>query len=106
MNHSPSGVEPTDIEPWGAVVTYWCEGVYRRRWIVYSRHPEHDVQLVAEDLATCLELLVQHDAEYVNVADLDLLHDSFGTGPYPKDGWRGWDVCDVRKRLPAIAVAE
>jgi hypothetical protein len=31
---------------------------------------------------------------------------AFGTGPYPKDGWRWWDVCDLLKRLPDIAVAE
>jgi hypothetical protein len=87
MNHSSSGIEPTDIEPLAAVVTYWCEGISRRRWIVYSGQPEQYVQLVAEDLSKYMELLVQHYAEYENVADLDLLHESFGTGPYPEDGW-------------------
>jgi hypothetical protein len=51
-----------------------------------------------------MDLLVRRYAEYVNGADLDLLHDSFGTGSDPDDGWRWRDVCDVLKRLPAIAV--
>jgi hypothetical protein len=106
MNPCSRGVEPTDIEPWAAVVTYWCEGISGCRWIVYARQPEHYVQHVAEDISQWMDHLVQHYAEYVNVADLDLLHGSFGTGPYPEDGWSWWDVCDLLKRLPAIAVAE
>jgi hypothetical protein len=106
VNHCASGVEPIDIEPWAAVVTYWCEGISGYRRIVYSRQPEQYVQLMAEDLAKGMQLLVEHYAEDVNVADLDLLHESFGTGPYPEDGWSWWDVYDLLKRLPAIAVAE
>jgi hypothetical protein len=53
-----------------------------------------------------MDLLVPHYAEYVNGADLDPLHEAFGTGPYPKEGWSWRDVCDVLKRLPAIAVTE
>ena len=106
MNHASSGIEPTDIEPWAAVVTYWCKGIAGRRWIVYARQPELYVQLVAEDLSKAMELLVQYYAEDVNVADLKLLHESFGTGPYPADGWRWRDVCNVLRHLPDIAVAE
>jgi hypothetical protein len=106
MHNSSSGVEPTAFEPWAAVVTYWSEGISGRRRIVYARQPEHYVQHIAEDISQWMDHLVQHYAEDVNVADLDLLQESFGTGPYPEDGWRWWDVCDVLKRLPAIAVAE
>jgi hypothetical protein len=53
-----------------------------------------------------MDLLVQHHAEDVRVADLDLLHDAFGPGPSSEDGWRWWDVCDLLNRLPAIAVTE
>jgi hypothetical protein len=86
MNHCASSVEPTDIEPWAAVVTYWCEGIYGYRRIVYARQPEPSVKLVAEALSKGMELLVEHYAEDVNVADLDLLHEAFDTGPYP-EGW-------------------
>jgi hypothetical protein len=106
MNHCASSVEPTGIEPWAAVVTYWCEGIAGRRWIIFSRQPEHYVRLVAEDVARYMELLIEHHAEEVNVANLKLLHESFGTGHYPADGWHWRDVCNVLKRLPAIAVAE
>jgi hypothetical protein len=106
MNPCSSGVEPTDIEPWAAVLTFWCEGISGYRRIVYSWQPEQYVQHMAEDLAKGMQLLVEHYAEEVNGADLALLHESFGTGPYPEGGWSWWDVCDVLKRLPAIAVAE
>jgi hypothetical protein len=106
MNYASTGVAPADIQPWAAVVTYRCEGIYDYRRIVYSRQPEQYVQLVAEDLAKGMELLIEHYAEEVNVADLALLHESFGTGPYPPDGWGWLDVCDVLRRLAAVAVAE
>jgi len=76
------------MEPWGTVVTYWCEGIAGCRWMVYARQPEHYVRRVAENVSKYMELLVQHYAEEVNGADLDHLHASFGTDPYPQDGWR------------------
>lgn len=91
---------------WAAVVTYWCEGIYGSRWTVYSAQPEPYVRHVAEDLSQWMGILVEHYAEDVNLADLDLLHESFGTGPYPDNGWRWLDVGDVLKRLPDIAVAK
>jgi transposase len=52
-------VEPTDIEPWAAVVTYWCEGISGCRWIVYSWQPEQYVQLIAARLWP-IKLLTGH----------------------------------------------
>src|SRR5262249_4275326 len=36
----------------------------------------------------------------------EILHESFGTDPYPEDGWSWLDVDDLLKRLPEMAVAE
>jgi hypothetical protein len=106
MNHSSRGIEPAAFEPWAAVITYWFEGIAGRRWIIHSERPEHYVQQVAEDISKWMDLLLQHQAEYVNVAELELLHESFGTGPYPQNGWSWEDVRDLLKRLPAMAVSE
>jgi len=91
---------------WAAVVTYWCWGISGSRWIIYSAQPEQYVRRVAEDMSQWMRILVEHYAEDVNCADLDLLHESFGTSPYPADGWSWLDVEDLLKRLPDIAVAE
>jgi hypothetical protein len=64
------------------------------------------VRQVAEALSQWSDILVRYYAEYVNLSDLTLLHESFGTGPYPEEEWSWRNVCDLLKRLPDIAVAE
>lgn len=106
MNSSSQDRELADPERWAAVVTCWCDGVYGHRWIVYPEQPEQYVRQVAEDLSEWTLLLVEHYAEAVNLAELDLLHESFGSGPYLEDEWDWMTVCDLLKRLPDIAVAK
>jgi hypothetical protein len=91
---------------WSAVVMSWCEGIYRNRWIVCLAQPEQYVRRVAKDVSQSIHILVEHYAEAVNLAGLEDLHASFGTGPYPVDGWSLLNVDDLLERLPDIAVAE
>ena len=106
MNSSSQDRELTDPERWAAVTTYWCTGVYGYRWIVYPGQPERYVRQIAEELSQWMSNLVEHHAEYVNCAELDLLHESFGSGPYSEDEWGWMAVCDLLERLPDIAIAE
>ncbi len=106
MNSSSQDRAPTDPERWAAVATYWCDGISGHRWIVYPEQPERYVRQIAKDLSEWALLLVEHYAEDVNCAELNLLHESFGTGPYSEDEWDWMAVCDLLKRLPDIAIAE
>src|SRR5262245_48056055 len=91
---------------WASVVTNWCRGIYKSHWIVHPAQPEEYVRRVAEYVSQSMRILVKHYAEEVNLADLEILHESFGTGPYPEHGWSWLDVDDLLKRLPDMAVAE
>ena len=106
MNSSSQDRKLTDPERWAAVATYWCDGISGHRWIVYPEQPEQYVRQIAKDLSEWAILLVEHYAEAVNLAELDLLHEAFGTGPYSEDAWDWMAVCDLLKRLPDIAIAE
>ena len=106
MNSSSQDREPTDPGRWASVATYWCDGISGHRWIVYPEQPEQYVRRVAEELSEWTLLLVEHYAEAVNLAELDLLHEAFGSGPYSEDEWDWMVVCDLLKRLPDIAIAE
>lgn len=96
----------TGDQPWAAVLTYWCEGVYGSRSVIYQMRPEKYVREAAENLAQYSSTLVEHYAEYINCADLDVLHESFGSGAYPDDGWGCTEVLGLLERLPVIAVEE
>jgi hypothetical protein len=99
-------IEYTELEPWAGLLTYWHEGVYDYQRIVYSTHPERYVREIAEVLSQSTSTLVEYYAEYVNYAELELIHESFGTGSYPDNGLSWLDVSDLLKRLPDIAVVE
>lgn len=92
------------MERWAAVVTCWCDGVYGYRWIVYPGQPERYVRQIAEELSQWMSNLVEHYAEDVNCAELDLLHESFGSGPYSEDDWTSWILRPRASRRLAICL--
>ena len=48
-------------------------------------------------------MLVEHYWDEVSSADLDLLHENYGDGEYPEDGW-GWDdVTGLVASVPVIS---
>jgi hypothetical protein len=89
-----------------AMLTYWSDGVYGYRWISLEKDPASLVARVAQELAEAAVPLVEHYAEAVNSAQLELLHEHWGEGDYPADGWGVEDVLDALKRVPRIAADE
>lgn len=74
-------------EPLLAVLNYKCDGVGSARWIIYDASPEKYIAGVAQRVVDWLKMLVEHYAEDVNLSELDLLHENFGEGEHPEDGW-------------------
>lgn len=99
-------MDKSNAESLAALLTYWCKGVYGYRWVVLENHPEHYVRRVAREISEALAPLVEHHSEYVNLSELELLHESFGDGDYPEDGWSLADVLALLRRLPDLAANE
>ncbi|MBS0265604.1 MAG: hypothetical protein JSS02_26965 [Planctomycetes bacterium] len=99
--------ENTDRRAFAALISYSSVGIDEYRLLVLEHSAESFVQQVADSLATSLRILVEHHAEFVNLAELELLHEYFGTGDYPADGWSWLDVEKyVLAFLPRIALQE
>ena len=61
---------------------------------------------VADAIRGWGELLVEHHREFINLSELDGLHEMFGDGDYPPDGWSSTEVMALLTRLPQIACEE
>ena len=96
----------TQSRPWATLFTWNMDGVYQYSWISWGTNPLTFVPYVAAEVAEALIRIVEHHAEAVNCADLDWLHESYGSGEYPEDGW-GWsEVCELLRALPEVARQE
>ena len=95
--------EQPNVE-WVALLAW--EGVGSMRTIHWSPDAESHVNVVSSDLAEGLRVLVEHYTEDVNLGELENVHENYGEGPYPPDGWDFGDVLRLLERLPALAAEE
>jgi hypothetical protein len=89
-----------------ALLNYSMADVGSSQWIVYGTDPVKHVLDVASSLVGPAISLVEHHAEEVNCAELDLLHENYGESDYPADGWSWQDITKLLTHLPEIAVAQ
>ena len=91
---------------WVALMAWESNDVGSTRTILWSPDAPSHVRAVSQELAQGLRVLVEEYTEDVNLGELENLHERYGVGPYPQEGWSFSEVLSLLERLPALAAEE
>jgi hypothetical protein len=95
-----------DNLPLAGMWTYWCDGVYGYRLIVWEKGAETYLRNMAEGLAKAMAALVEHHAEYIHCAEPEALEGCWPEEVDPETGGSFEDVLQALKGIPEQAVQE
>lgn len=102
-------MQPFDVTTYRAALVEWSQmSIGHCRNIHVAVNSYELFSAVSQEVKSCVRLFVDHYWEHLNLADLEALHEQFGEGVYPEEGWSYEDVikclnCLIQKRQDELA---